>query len=175
MEGIEYKKTRIDKTNCRKITKETNVQTLIVAESLKGKFGPQIKDVAGSFYSFSKFYKGDTEFPVGTSLQVDVYVTGKGGKYLNSAEVVAGQAAPVEDKKITTKPLVLPKTPKASETMTKADWGMKDRSMLVGGLSHDAAVLAAVLVNVNSLDSKGALAVYKELLEGMLLIREQVK
>lgn len=150
------------------------MQTLVVAESVKGKYGPQLKDVAGAYYSFSKFYKGPTDFPVGTSLKADVYVTEKGGKYLNTAEVLGQEdAVPIEKKSISKPPAV--KAAKASEVMTKAEWSAKDRSQLIGGLSHDAAALGAVLVNVNSLDSKGALAVYKELLEGMIKIREQVK
>ena len=153
------------------------MEKLVVTESLAGKFGPQIKDVAGNFFSFSKFYKGPTVFEPGTVLSVDVYTTGKGGKYLNKADVLSETAptTPKAVKKAPSKSVEAVKTPKASEAMTKADWGAKDRSQLIGGLSHDAAALAAVMANVNSLDAKGSLVVYKELLEGMLLIREQVK
>ncbi len=157
------------------------MEKLVVTESLAGKFGPQIKDVAGSFYSFSKFYKGPTVFVPGTVLEVDVYTTGKGGKYLNKATILtelpsqAEKEPAKEPKKAPSKPVEAPKAVKTSEAMTKAEWSAKDRSQLIGGLSHDSAAIASVLVNVNSLDAKGALAVYKELLEGMLLIREQVK
>lgn len=154
------------------------MEKLVIVESLEGKFGPQLKSVDGSFYSFSKFYTGQKAFPAGTVLDVDVYTTSKGGRYLNKAIIVPQEAvkeAPKAEKKAVSKPVEATKPAKTSEVMTKADWGAKDRSQLIGGLSHDAAALAAVMANVNSLDAKGALAVYRELLEGMLLIREQVK
>lgn len=57
------------------------------------------------------------------------------------------------------------------------DWAAKDRSQLIGGLSHDAAELTVALVRVQgSLDNTQAiLAAYKEFLEGLIQIRNEVK
>ncbi len=162
------------------------MQKLVIAESVEGKFGPQVKDVAGNYYSFSKFYKGPTEFPVGTALDVDVYTTAKGGKYLNSAKVVVGDSDVIElptTKKTQTTETVSKVAPKAKPdfkakadtTMSKDEWKAKDRSQLIGGLSHDSAAITAALVNVSNLNQEKALEVYKKLLEGMLAIREEVK
>jgi hypothetical protein len=63
------------------------MENVTVAESVKGKFGPQVKSVAGDYYSFGKFYKGDTAFAPGTVLSVDLYVSPKGNRYINSLEV----------------------------------------------------------------------------------------
>lgn len=66
------------------------MQTQItVRESLAGKFGPQLKDNAG-YLSFGKFYKGPTEFAPGTVLNVELYVTEKGSRYINKAELSEG-------------------------------------------------------------------------------------
>lgn len=62
--------------------------TVIVQESVKGKFGPQVKDMSGNYYSFGKFYKGSTDFEPNTQLLVDVFVSEKGNKYINKVEKV---------------------------------------------------------------------------------------
>ena len=69
------------------------MEQITVLESLEGKFGKQIKDKSG-YLSFGKFYRGEMEFPVGTVLSVDLYVSPKGNRYINSANTVeVGQAA----------------------------------------------------------------------------------
>jgi len=70
------------------------METIVVKESVKGKFGPQLKDEKG-YLSFGKFYKGDTEFSAGTVLEADLYITQKGARYINSVNVVK----PTEAKK----------------------------------------------------------------------------
>jgi hypothetical protein len=72
------------------------MENITVAESVAGKFGPQVKSVAGDYYSFGKFYKGDTAFAPGTVLSVDLYVSPKGNRYINSLEEKKG--APVVSK-----------------------------------------------------------------------------
>lgn len=80
---------------------------IVVKESLQGKYGPQLKDDAG-YLSFGKFYKGDTAFAPGTILEVEVYVSPKGSRYINELKVKSakteGQAIPkieVETAKVT--------------------------------------------------------------------------
>lgn len=60
---------------------------ITVLESVKGKFGPQLKDAEG-FLNFGKFYQGDKAFDPGTVLEVDLFKTGKGNRYINSAKVI---------------------------------------------------------------------------------------
>lgn len=69
---------------------------LVVLESLEGRFGRQLRDKDG-FLNFGKFYKGEQEFPVGTVLNVDLYITDKGNRYINKAEVVEASVSPVAE------------------------------------------------------------------------------
>ena len=57
--------------------------TLVVAENVEGKFGPQVKDTNGEYYSFGKFYKGSKTFAQGSQLKVELYVSEKNNKYIN--------------------------------------------------------------------------------------------
>ena len=50
-------------------------------ESIQGKFGPQLKDAEGNYYSFGKFYNGKTDL-VGEQ-DVDVFTSAKGNLYIN--------------------------------------------------------------------------------------------
>ncbi len=59
-------------------------------------------------------------------------------------------------------------------TMTKADWNAKDRSMMIGGLAHDAAVLAAAAATAN-VEIGVLLNDYEAALKAMVLIREEMK
>lgn len=61
-----------------------------------------------------------------------------------------------------------------SETMTKADWGAKDRSQLIGGLSHDAATLAAASATAN-VPLEQLLSDYTKALGEILRVRDIVK
>lgn len=152
-------------------------ETLVVMEMVQGKFGAQVKDVAGNVFNFSQRYTGDKSFAPGTKLDADVFVSQKGkftNRYINSAKVVGTDVAavatlPATQKKSPAKPF---KT-KEDTTMTKQEWKDKDRSQLIGGLSHDAATLVAALIEVT--DVKDVLAKYKEVLEGLLKIRDEVK
>ncbi len=65
---------------------------ITVVESLEGKFGRQLKDNQG-YLSYGKFYKGPQEFTPGTQLDVDLFVTAKGNRYINSLTVVGGGAS----------------------------------------------------------------------------------
>lgn len=58
-------------------------ETIVVDESVQGKYGPQLK-VGKDYYSFGKFYKGQTNFGSKAEVTVDVFVTESGRKYINS-------------------------------------------------------------------------------------------
>ena len=60
--------------------------------------------------------------------------------------------------------------------MTKAEWSAKDRSQLIGGLSHDAATIVAAAMTLQPFNSTDeVLLFYKRVLEGLLRIRDEVK
>lgn len=104
---------------------------IVVLESVEGKFGRQLKDKSG-YLSFGKFYSGEKEFPTGTTLNVELYVTEKGSRYINKAEVVEGVLASNIPTKRGRKPnkalageveVTLPFTPKLGSTSSKdVDW-----------------------------------------------------
>jgi hypothetical protein len=102
-------------------------------------------------YSYSKFCKKDVVLKPGDIIEAEIYVGGKGGRYLNSYTVIGTEdttpvALPVVPKAATTptlpptsvsstkapggEPAVAPavkNTKKTdSETMSKADWAAKD-------------------------------------------------
>jgi hypothetical protein len=130
----------------------------------------------------------------GASFEAELYTAPSGARYLNkivarAAHVSAPKAELVGAQTSTDSPLnkvvdterakkFTPKfTKKADDAdkMTKADWNAKDRNMMIGGRSHDAAVIVAAMVNVRSLDVTTALDIYAALLDGMLKIAEEVK
>lgn len=100
-----------------------------------GKFGPKVN---GQFYSFSKFYKGNRELPVGSTVEVDVFTSDSGKKYINA---VLGEAvAPVK--------AVTKQAPKAAKvldnTMSKDEWAAKDVR-----ISRQGVIQVAVQVTSN--------------------------
>ncbi len=70
------------------------MERITVIESVVGKFGPQLKDVHG-YLSFGKFYKGQTAFPAGTRLEVDLFITAKGNRYINFLKMPEGVQASI--------------------------------------------------------------------------------
>lgn len=56
----------------------------------------------------------------------------------------------------------------------KTDWAAKDRSMMIGGMSHDAAVLAAAAATAN-VPLESLLSDYNKALGEMLRLREAIK
>lgn len=62
----------------------------------------------------------------------------------------------------------------APSTPEKVDWAAKDRSQLVGGRSHDAAELVKVSLTT-AVPLPKVLALYKEALQGVLAIANEVK
>jgi hypothetical protein len=127
-----------------------------------------------------------TRLVPGAEFEAEYYIADSGKEYLN--KILKSIDAPhVENKPAVASGLVVDTerakrfTPKFTKTaavdnsMSKADWAQKDRNMMIGGRSHDAAVIVASMVNVNSLSGEQALSEYKFLLEGMLKIADEVK
>lgn len=112
----------------------------------------------------------------GGTFEMELYVADSGKKYVNSVatSATASAAAPKPAVKVEVKaaPTAAPKAT-SSESMSKAEWSAKDRSQLIGGLSHDSAAITAALIAVSSVPEP--LALYKELLLGMLKIRDEVR
>jgi hypothetical protein len=155
---------------------QTNVMDVEVKALTK--FGFQ--NEKGEYVGWSKNFKeGDkTQVVPGRKFSVEMYIADSGKQYVNKVIRLLGVedkplVAPVFAKTPTAKPLA--KAP-ASETMSKAEWSAKDRSQLIGGLSHDAAAITAAMFGyMSGVDVPEALKTYKELLEGMLKIRDEVR
>ena len=128
-----------------------SLETIVVEKNAK--FGPVVK---GEYYSFGKFFQGNKELPVGVPLAVDIFTSDSGKKYINSVTKPILSAA------------VIPVTPVAT------DWVAKDRSQLVGGRSHDAVELVNVSLTTQTA-MKDVLELYKEALQGVLKIADEVK
>lgn len=140
------------------------------------KFGVQLE--SGEYVNWSKKIKDSDKGLIvpGGTFSVDMYRAESGKGYINAVETGTQPVlvAPVFAKTPVVKPLAA--TPKAdkAEVMTKADWSAKDRSMMVGGLSHDAAVLVAASVTANVSLSE-VLEHYTTALKALVVIREEVK
>jgi hypothetical protein len=130
-----------------------------------------------------------TRLVPGAQFEAEYYVADSGKEYLNKilsssssktvvSKVQAPEARPKGDperaKRFTPKFNKSEAKP-ASETMTKADWNVKDRNMMIGGRSHDAAVIVAAMVNTQIYTVPELLDVYKEVLTGMLEIAAVIK
>jgi hypothetical protein len=153
----------------------------VAVESLT-KFGFKAN---GEFINWSKKFDEASKAQVipGSKLSVQMYIADSGKQYVNQILKQLGSTvdpllvAPVFAKTPTVKPLAQPLTKApATETMSKAEWSAKDRSQLIGGLSHDAATLAASIVPMSPYTTvEEVLAKYKFFLEGMLKIRDEVR
>lgn len=168
------------------------------------KFGFQIE--SGEYINFSKQLAETEKGKIvpGGEYEVEMYRSDGGKGYVNKVVKTnmagsnnqVGTVKPLKqagEAGITATPLVVPEVvtfrtkvitpistvlgkPLKTEIMSKAEWTAKDRSQLIGGLSHDAAAVVASMVQVaSSMDVVEALIVYKQLLEGMLKIREGLK
>lgn len=137
----------------------------------------------GEYVNYSKQFPEAQKVSIvpGAEFEGEVYVADSGKQYLNKVlsqspaqPITKAVAAPVDTeraKKFT------PKFTKKDDTsMSKAEWQAKDRSQLIGGLSHDAAaVTAALLATAAEMDPQEALTIYAFVLNGMLKIRDEVK
>lgn len=150
-------------------------ESIVVAENIQGKYGAQVKDTNGDYFSFGKFYKGPTAFGVGDVLKIELYKTEKGNKYINkvlSADVATASTTPKAE------PSTEKKAPafkaKADTSMSKDEWKAKDRSQLVGGLCHDAAQLTLTALTVGE-KPEVVLKTYEEILNGLIELRDGMK
>jgi hypothetical protein len=141
---------------------------------------------AKGFVSYSKNMSDSDKALVvpGAEFEAEIYTAESGARYLNkivarAPHVTAPKAKVVEVKASA----VVTEGPKAktgtSESMTKAEWSAKDRSQLIGGLSHDAAELVAAIFPILPMHPAEAvdsvLSIYKEVLVGLLKIRDEVR
>lgn len=157
---------------------QVKVETMKVKSLSKFGFFVEGKE-KGVYFSKKLDASSKTNIVPGVEFEGELFVSDTGGEYLNKVVKflpgVIAKATVVESKKeavVTPKKESTYKT-KEDTTMSKSDWALKDRSQLIGGLSHDAAAITAALVAVDT--NLVPLDVYKELLEGMLKIRSGVK
>jgi len=147
-----------------------------------GKFGVKVGDV---WYGLGKELSLDM-FSKGQSYDVGVATAQSGKKYIR--EVMGAKAptavlgavvaaAPVQAAKAPYKPFnkfAGGAKKDSGAAMSKEEWQAKDRSQLIGGLSHDAVVL--VQAHVQSMKPiSELLGLYREALEGTLAIRSDLK
>ncbi len=162
---------------------ETKVMDVEVVKLTK--FGFQ--DETGGYVGYSNYLKDSDKAKVvpGRKFSVEVYVADSGSKKINKILKQLDVSLPKNLTDVTVKDIersvikqaVLKEAYGKSETMSKAEWSAKDRSQLIGGLSHDAATLTAALSPVFGPDTAVpfVLNIYKQFLEGMLKIRDEVK
>jgi len=108
----------------------------------------------------------------GATLMMEVFQNESGKRYVKA---VGEKTEPVAEViKPFTPPVAKAVTP---ETNQKTDWAAKDRSQLIGGLSHDAVSLVNSLIRVRGdIDTaEKMLVVYKQFLEGLIQVRSEVK
>ena len=134
--------------------------------------------VGNEYVNFSKNLKeADKGLIVpGAALDVELFVSDSGKRYINtvfSSSFSAPKTAKAETPKVPPKT----ETKATSATMTKEEWKEKDRSQLIGGLSHDAAMLVAAMITVfgNITSTTEAIALHKDVLQGLLNTREVLK
>jgi len=150
-----------------------------------GKFGVKAGEV---WYGLGKELSLD-QFARGDSYTVGVATAKSGKKYIR--EILSGSAplvasAPVAPAAAVVAAPVVKAAYKpfnkfgggakkdSGATMSKEEWQAKDRSQLIGGLSHDAA--AMVQAHVQSMKPMDdLLSLYEQALGGLLVIRERIK
>jgi hypothetical protein len=139
-------------------------------------------------YYWSKQLKEDAKVGItpGVTVNMEIYTADSGAKYVNkvlnaveTADVPVINRDKVSQREVTTKVSNKPvkEETKLDNTMSKAEWSAKDRSQLIGGLSHDAAQLTAAFAAMfpDIATTEDALKLYKDFLVGMLKIRDEVK
>lgn len=156
----------------------------LVTEKVKiaelSKFG--FKSDKNEYINWGPRFTDKVNLVPGVEAEFLLYVSDSGKKYVNElkgiskTEVVTPKSEPKLPAKAVEPKAKPPFKAKEDTAMTKSEWQAKDRSQLIGGLSHDAATMAASILNVQPAENvEDALKVYKELLEGMLKIRDEVK
>jgi hypothetical protein len=164
---------------------QTNVMDVQVKQLTKYGF----QNDKDEYIGWSKNIKDADKSQVvpGRKFSVEMYIADSGKQYVNKVLRQLDAVASVPAKAVTStltgvtveqiqKVKAMTSSAKSSDTMTKAEWSAKDRSQLIGGLSHDAATLAAALLPMSPDNTpEDVLVTYKQLLEGMLKIRDEVR
>lgn len=161
---------------------KTSVETIQV--KALSKFGFQLE--SGEYVNTSKTLKESEKGKIipGGTYDVEMYRSDANKGYVNkllSSALVANTVPvkPVEAKRVVN-PVGLgpiaakPSASSGSETMSKAEWASKDRSMMVGGIFHDVATLVAAAATAN-VPVAALLADYVVVLKALLEIRDNVK
>lgn len=127
-----------------------------------------------------------TKLIPGAEFEAEFYIADSGKEYLNkivssvSSATVAANPLMAEGKpdsaraKHFTPKFTKKESGTESNAMSKADWAAKDRNMMIGGRSHDAAVIVAAALTVG-VSIEDALKQYRQALEGLLKIADEVK
>ncbi len=156
------------------------METIVKVKSLS-KFGFFVEGEDKGLYFDRSLLEADRgRFVPGAEIPVILRVAESGTKYVTA--ISHGVASRYADKagidghpeETKATPVATPKTAVKSEVMSKADWNAKDRSMMVGGLSHDSASLVNTALAYN-VDIKTVLTMYEGALSALLTIRENVK
>ncbi len=152
------------------------METVLKVKSLS-KFGFFVEGEDKGIYFDRSLLEADRgKFVPGAEIPVTLRVAESGTKYVMGigqvfpAQVSFNQGQPASN---ALAQIATPVKAK-SETMSKSDWASKDRSMMVGGLSHDAAVLAAASATAN-VSIQEILSSYEVALKRLVEIRENVK
>ena len=140
-----------------------------------GKFGFFTEDSTRGYNYSKNFSEADKAKVVpGVEFEGEVYTAESGAQYLNKIVNTVSLSVEQPKSKAVEKKETRPEA--KSDTMTKAEWSAKDRSQLIGGLSHDAATLTAAAMSLQPYNNtEEVLKEYKLILEGLLKIREEVK
>lgn len=158
-----------------------STQTETIKVKQLSKFGFQLE--SGEYVNVSKTLKDSEKGKIipGGQYDVEMYRSDAGKGYINkllsSALVAPAGVAPVFNKTPVAKPVEtkpLAAKPNVSEVMSKAEWNAKDRSMMLGGLAHDAAVLAAASVTAN-VPIEAVLTSFEFAFGVLIKLREEVK
>lgn len=138
----------------------------------KSKWGVLVKKDPDLWLNFEK---GSGLSPASLDLNKEYTVDiVQNGKYRNIKAVEGLSSTPAEPKKTFTKKPFVPFAKKADTGMTKEDWAAKDRSQMIGGRSHDAVELVKACVNSGK-EMTEILTLYREALDGLIVIADEVK
>jgi hypothetical protein len=156
---------------------ETSVKTMEVKALTKYGF----QNEAGEYVGWSKNLKESEKTPVipGRVFSFEIYTADSSKQYVNKVLKQMDTLKSGDTPKATVNTVkVTPQVPKPVMNVTPqvTDWAAKDRSQLIGGLSHDAATLTAAIVrDMPDLETDKVLELYHDFLAGMLKIRDKVK
>lgn len=135
------------------------------------KFGVQLQ--SGEYVNWHKEIKDAEKGKVvpGGEYEVEMFRAESGKGYIQSiakSSDISTIVAPVFNDTPVAKPL------EKKSTEVKTDWAAKDRSQMIGGRSHDAAMLAAAAATAN-VGIEKILSDYKIALKAIVSMSEEIK